>query len=157
YYHLRRVFLTLQHFPFVPDFDFYTNFPTGAKITWPPGFDLLVSCVCWLAGAGHPSHHRVEATAAILVPFLGAITAVVGPLLAEEILGRGRWEALAAALFFAFLPVQQAISAVGRLDHHVVEMIAFGTSVLFFLRALREDRGSRWSFWGGFALAAGTF
>ncbi len=157
YYHLRRVFLTLAHFPRVPGFDFYTNFPTGAQITWPPGFDLLVSAVCWVAGLGHPSPHRVEAVAAIMIPFLGAVTAMVVLFLAEEILGRGRWEAFAAALLFAFLPAQQAISTVGRLDHHVVEMTSFGFAVYFFLRALRDDPGSRYSFWGGLALALGVY
>ncbi|MCI0409841.1 MAG: hypothetical protein L0191_14965, partial [Acidobacteria bacterium] len=33
YYHLRRVYLTLQHFPKVPSFDYYLNFPSGAVIT----------------------------------------------------------------------------------------------------------------------------
>jgi len=157
YYHLRRVFLTLEHFPRVPAFDFYANFPEGARILWPPGFDLLVAAISWISGLGHPSPHRVEATAAVLIPFLGAVTAVVVLLLSEEILGRGRWEAFGSALLFAFLPAQQAISTVGRLDHHVVEMIAFGTVVLFFLRALRDDPGSRYSFWGGVALALGVF
>jgi asparagine N-glycosylation enzyme membrane subunit Stt3 len=157
YYHLRRVFLTLQHFPRVPTFDFYTNFPDGARITWPPGFDLFVAAVAWVAGLGHPSPHRVEVTAALLIPFLGALTAIVVLFLGEEILGRGRWEALAAALLFAFLPAQQAISTVGRLDHHVVEMLSFGFAVVFFLRALREDPGSRFSFWGGVALALGVY
>ncbi|PYQ10580.1 MAG: hypothetical protein DMH00_10725 [Acidobacteria bacterium] len=157
YYHLRRVFLTLQHFPQVPAFDYYLNFPRGAVITWPPGFDLLVSAVCWIVGLGHPAPHRIEATAALLIPFLGGMTAVVVLLLGEEILGRGRWEALAAAGLFAFLPAQQAISTVGRLDHHVLEMTIFGTVVLFFLRGLRDDPGSRFSFWGGLALALGTY
>lgn len=157
YYHLRRVYLTLQHFPKVPSFDYYLNFPSGAVITWPPGFDLLASFVCWIAGLGHPSPHRLEATAAVLIPFLGGLTAVVVLLLGEEILGRARWEALGAAILFAFLPAQQAISTVGRLDHHVLEMTIFGTVVLFFLRALRDDPGSRYSFWGGLALAGGTF
>ena len=157
YYHLRRVLLTLQQFPEVPHFDAYVNFPEGARITWPPGFDLFVATVCWVVGLGHPSRHAVELTAALLVPFLGAITAVVVLLLAEEILGRGRWEALAAGLLFAFLPAHQQISTVGRLDHPVIEMTAFGTAVLFFLRAIRDDPGSRYSFWGGLALAAGVF
>ena len=157
YYHLRRIILTLQHFPRVPAFDSYTNFPDGAVITWPPGFDLLVSLVCWMAGLGHPTHHRVEVVAALFVPFLGAAAAVVVLLLGEEIFGRARWEALAAAGLFAFLPAQQAISTVGRLDHHVLEMPAFGTALLFTLRGLRDDPGSRYSFWGGLALAAGTF
>jgi len=157
YYHLRRVYLTLQHFPKVPSFDYYLNFPNGAIITWPPGFDLLVSFVCWIAGLGHPSPHRLEVAAALLIPFLGGLTAVVVLLLGEEILGRARWEAMAAAILFAFLPAQQAISTVGRLDHHVLEMSIFGLVVLFFLRALRDDPGSRYSFWGGLALAGGTF
>jgi hypothetical protein len=157
YYHLRRIILTLQHFPRVPAFDSYTNFPDGAVITWPPGFDLLVSLVCWIAGLGYPTHHRVEVVAALFVPFLGAAAAVVVLLLGEEIFGRARWEALAAAGLFAFLPAQQAISTVGRLDHHVLEMPAFGMALLFTLRGLRDDPGSRYSFWGGLALAAGTF
>jgi len=157
YYHLRRIYLTLQNFPKVPAFDYYLNFPDGAVITWPPGFDLLVSTVCWIAGLGHPSLHRIEVTAALLIPFLGGLTAVVVMLLGEEIFGRARWEALGAALLFAFLPAQQAISTVGRLDHHVLEMSVFGMVVLFFLRALRDDPGSRHSFWGGLFLAGGTF
>jgi dolichyl-diphosphooligosaccharide--protein glycosyltransferase len=157
YYHLRRVLLTLADFPNVPSFDSYTNFPEGARITWPPGFDLLVSAICWIAGLGDPSPHRAEAVAALIVPFLGAITAVLVMLLAEEILGRGRWEAFAAGILFGFLPAQQAVSTVGRLDHHVVEGIALGAAVLFFLRAIRDDPGSRYSFWGGIAIALGTF
>jgi len=157
YYHLRRIYLTLQHFPKVNFFDSYLNFPSGAVVTWPPGFDLLVASVCWIAGLGHPSPHRIEATAAILIPFLGGFAAVVVMLLGEEILGRGRWEAFAAAMLYAFLPAQQAVSTVGRLDHHVLEMTIFGLVVLFFLRALRDDPGSRYSFWGGVALALGTF
>jgi asparagine N-glycosylation enzyme membrane subunit Stt3 len=78
YYHLRRIILTLQHFPRVPAFDSYTNFPDGAVITWPPGFDLLVSLVCWMAGLGHPTHHRVEVVAALFVPFLGAAESRAG-------------------------------------------------------------------------------
>ena len=157
YYHLRRILLTLHEFPKTPAFDAYLNFPAGAAIVWPPGFDLLVASFCWLAGLGNPSPHRVEAVAALVIPFLGAAGAVVTLLVAEEILGRGRWEAFGAALLFAFLPAQQAVSTVGQLDHHVVEMPAFGCAVLFFLRALRDDPGSRYSFWGGVALALGTF
>ena len=157
YYHLRRIYLTMQHFPKVPAFDSYLNFPDGAVITWPPGFDLLVSTVCWIAGLGHPSMHRIEVTAALLIPFLGGLTAVVVMLLGEEIFGRARWEALGAALLFAFLPAPQAISTVGRLDHQVLEMSVFGMVLLFFLRALRDDPGSRHSFWGGLFLAVGTF
>ncbi|HMC81803.1 MAG TPA: hypothetical protein VKL61_01060 [Candidatus Polarisedimenticolia bacterium] len=157
YYHLRRILLTLEHFPRVPAFDAYTNFPSGATIIWPPGFDLFVAALAWVVGLGHPSRRLVEVTAALVIPFLGAVTAVLVLLLAEEILGRGRWEAFAAGLLFAALPAQQAISTVGRLDHHVVEMISFGSMLLFFLRAIRDDPGSRYSFWGGFALAAGAF
>jgi dolichyl-diphosphooligosaccharide--protein glycosyltransferase len=157
YYHLRRILLTLHEFPKTPAFDAYLNFPAGAAITWPPGFDLLVATVCWIAGFGNPSPHRAEAVAALVIPVLGAAAAVVTLLLAEEILGRGRWEAFGAALLFAFLPAQQAISTVGRLDHHVIEMSAFGCAVLFFLRALRDDPGSRYSFWGGVSLALGIF
>jgi dolichyl-diphosphooligosaccharide--protein glycosyltransferase len=157
YYHLRRVILTLQHFPRVNSFDYYLNFPDGAVLTWPPGFDLLVATVCWIAGFGHPSQHRIEAVAAVLIPFLGGLTALVVLLVGEEIFGRARWEAFFAALLFAFLPAHQAISTVGRLDHHVLELTVFGTVLLFFLRALRDDPGSRYSFWGGLALAGGTF
>jgi asparagine N-glycosylation enzyme membrane subunit Stt3 len=157
YYHLRRILLTLHQFPKTPPFDAYVNFPAGAAIVWPPGFDLMVAAFCWLAGLGNPSPHRAEAAAALVIPILGAAGAVVTLLLAEEILGRGRWEAFGAALLFAFLPAQQAVSTVGQLDHHVVEMPAFGCAIFFFLRALRDDPGSRFSFWGGVALALGTF
>ncbi|HEU5180663.1 MAG TPA: hypothetical protein VFW45_07710 [Candidatus Polarisedimenticolia bacterium] len=157
YYHLRRILLTLHQFPKTPAFDAYVNFPAGAAIVWPPGFDLLVAAFCWVAGLGNPSPHRTEAAAALVIPILGAAGAVVTLLVAEEILGRGRWEAFGAALLFAFLPAQQAVSTVGQLDHHVMEMPAFGCAILFFLRALRDDPGSRYSFWGGVALALGTF
>ena len=31
YYHLRRILLTLEHFPRVPAFDAYTNFPAEVR------------------------------------------------------------------------------------------------------------------------------
>ena len=70
YYHLRRIQFAVHHFPAVPAFDPYVNFPEGARIIWPPGFDLLLATAA-RAFTAHPSAAWVERASAVAVPLLG--------------------------------------------------------------------------------------
>ena len=49
-YHLRRILATVEHFPHVPTWDHYLNWPTGAHCPWAPGFDFLGALFALAAG-----------------------------------------------------------------------------------------------------------
>ncbi len=60
YYHVRRIQYAASHYPTVLDFDPYVNFPEGAPIYWPHGFDLLLASAArlFLPGGSLETPHR---------------------------------------------------------------------------------------------------
>lgn len=72
FYHLRRIRLTAMNFPHVPDFDRYVNFPTGAAIHWPFGFDFIYAAVARATCPGPLDDGWIIAVACLLTPCIGS-------------------------------------------------------------------------------------
>jgi asparagine N-glycosylation enzyme membrane subunit Stt3 len=113
YYHARRAFWSVVHWPAVLRFDPLVGYPDGSWIPWPPLHDLLVAGLARCLGG---SMHDLELVAAWLPPALGA-AAVLPVFLAGARIG-GRRLGLGAAALFALLPAQIFYSNVGDIDHH---------------------------------------
>ena len=146
YYHMRRIFLTLSSYPHVSPFDFYVNFPTGAWINWPGGFDLLLATVSLVLGLGHPSLVLTERVCACSVPVLGTLTVWVFYRIAREFLPVP--QALFAALLLALCGSHILVSRIGRVDHHVLEILLPAMAYLFFFRSLGAAQYSKRMFLG---------
>ena len=137
YYHLRRIQYAVRHFPDIPDFDAYVNFPGGAPIIWPPGFDLLLAFLARLmAGAGPDA---VERLCAFAIPVFGLAAIGAVYLLARQSLDRPG--AGIAALTFALLPIPITYSLLGRVDHHVLEPCFMALAAAALMASWRGPTG----------------
>lgn len=149
YYHLRRIWYSVVHFPEILSFDPYVNFPEGGHVVWPPGFDWLVAVLAWLL-VGAEDQTAVETVAVWVPPVLGAFTVVIVALVAQASFG-GAAGAIAGILL-AFLPVNWVFSALGSVDHHVA--VALGGAVLLGTAMVwLRERGPRAA--SGLSLALG--
>lgn len=118
YYHLRRIELALANDLVPPAVDTYNNHPVGARVDWPPGFDISFALSWHLLSKLTPLEVSPAAVGAVGVAVLGSLAAATAAVLAA------RWglaAALAAGLSVALSPAAVAYSRVGRLDHHAVE------------------------------------
>ncbi len=136
--HMRRVLLTIAHWPHVPQFDYYTNYPYGAKLAWGPGLDFLLATLSLALGLGQPLDADVERWCALAIPILGAAGVVCVYLLARELLPRG--PSLLAAGIVAILPLHVFLGKLGRVDHHVTEPLFASLLWFFYLRAVQTGR-----------------
>ncbi|SVD86227.1 uncharacterized protein METZ01_LOCUS439081, partial [marine metagenome] len=75
YYHVRRIWYSVVHFPEVLQRDPYMNFPEGGQPIWTPTFDWLVAAGVRL-GLGLPEQEAMEAWIIWIPPVLGALTVV---------------------------------------------------------------------------------
>lgn len=139
YYHLRRALYTLHHFPETLSFDWYVQFPHGAKIIWPPLFDACVALLIWpvaaLAGV-----ETAERAAAWIPPFLGALTVVAAWALARRYFGERA--ALWAGALLCVLGGHIAYSRLGALDHHVAVSLVSVLLLSAVMRRLAADTRS---------------
>jgi dolichyl-diphosphooligosaccharide--protein glycosyltransferase len=139
YYHMRRIMSTIEHWPQVPHFDYYINFPDWTKVVfWGPALDWLLATMALILGLGSPSEADVERWCALAVPALGALSVVCGYLLARELVGRGA--AVIAAAIIVILPLHAHWGLLGRVDHHVTEPLFASLLWLFYLRARRTGQ-----------------
>ncbi len=144
YYHIRRIFATVAHFPSVLSFDSYIDFPYGSKITWAPLYDLLIAAVALLLGAGSPSNHTIELTAALIPPLLGVLTVWLVFAITEKIFD---WRAgLTSAGIFAITPSHVYVSFLGYADHHVAETLLSTAVYLCFIIAIKRMRQNNITF-----------
>ena len=134
YYHLRRIQLTIAHYPWVPQFDYYVNFPSGSPINWPFGFDFILATIALLAGKGHPDVSLTEAVCAWTIPIIGTLTVGLLYFIARTILSRPK--ALLASLLLALSGPHILVSRIGHVDHHVMEAVFPALAFLFYLRSL---------------------
>lgn len=153
FYHARRILLALQHFPRVIQFDSYVNFPEGARIIWPVGFDLAMAVLGAAAGGLQDLDGGIRAVA-ISIPFLALLGIGLTGLLARRIAGTRA--GFCAAALVAISPQQVAYGLIGRIDHNVLEPLWFAGAWLAFLRAAEAgDRraGDRWALLSGALMA----
>jgi len=132
WYHMRRIQFAVRHFPTIIDFDPYVNFPGGAPIYWPGGFDLLLASAARFLTHGSPD--AVERFCALAIPVLGVIAVVTVYTFTRASLGRPA--AGAAALAYALLPFPVAYSLLGYVDHHVTEPIFLAAAAALWVSSL---------------------
>lgn len=134
YFHLRRIMQTMANFPHVPDSDRYVNFPAGAAIHWPFGYDVIYATIARVTFGFVPDDGWVIAVASILTPLFGSLTPVLGYFLAERVCGRrAGW---CAGLLLALIRAAVQPSALGNVDHHVFESLFMAVDLLLFVAAL---------------------
>jgi hypothetical protein len=125
YLHLRRVARTVEGFPTMPWRDPWIDWPHGAVVPWPEGFDWLIALAARALAGG--SIHRAETIAAWAPAALGVAVALGTWALTARLL-RGVTGAAGASflagLFAAVAPQSVATAMVGRVDHHVAEQLA---------------------------------
>ena len=96
-YHVLRAERLLHRDPTALWFDRGMNFPEGARILWPPGFDLLLSKSTAIVAGDHASRSDLERVSAVVPVALAALTLM---LLAWS---GARWVGRRAAIFATFL------------------------------------------------------
>jgi dolichyl-diphosphooligosaccharide--protein glycosyltransferase len=133
YYHMRRIQYAVRHFPTILEFDPFVNFPDGAPIYWPQGFDLMLAAAArfLVPDASTPG---VERLCALAIPFLGVAAVLAVYALARAALAAPA--AGAAALTYAFLPFPVAYGLLGYVDHHVVEPVFLAAAGALWAAAL---------------------
>jgi asparagine N-glycosylation enzyme membrane subunit Stt3 len=126
YYHMRRIAYALERFPETLQFDPYVNFPQGAKVIWPPLFDvaiaLLVRPFYWSSDLD-----VVERIVIWIPPLLGATTVLVVFFLAKRTLGFA--VAVVSSLILSVLSAHVWYSQLGFVDHHAAVSL-FSTLLL---------------------------
>jgi len=146
-----------RDFPHIPAFDYFMNFPDGAKPPWPPLYDLLIAAVAWTAGLGLPSQRLVETVAAVMPPVLGALTVLPVFFFSRRLFDERI--ALWGAFFFSLVPGHIQYTFVGRPDHHAIEplvLMIFSLMVIISLETRSRGRHPRlMPVLGGVVLAAG--
>ncbi|MFP8874788.1 MAG: STT3 domain-containing protein, partial [Myxococcota bacterium] len=116
YYHVRRIWYSVVHFPEVLQRDPYMNFPEGGQPIWTPTFDWLIAATVRL-GLGLPEQEVMEAWIIWVPPVLGALTVVALYFLALRYFSRT--VAVVSGLLLALLPAHFWYSQLGFIDHHV--------------------------------------
>jgi len=137
YAHIRRIWLCVLHYPIVPYFDPYVNFPTGAISIWPFGFDLLLATVARIASPGAPVLRTVEASSAIVIPFLGLISLYFTARAARAL--EGATAGILAVGILAVLPAHVVPTRLANVDHHVIELAVLSWIVARWLEASRDS------------------
>ena len=123
YYHLRRAWLTMMDWPWVPQFDHLMNVPDGAPLVWAPLYDFLLATMAKVLPGGPES--AVELASAVLPPVLGVIQILVLAVLLRRL--AGRHTALLGAALAAFLPGAVRFTLLGASDHDpLIELAALG-------------------------------
>ncbi len=160
-YHMRRAGRIAQNPASLALFDSYINFPHGARVIWPPLYDLALAGLLRVfpasakdAGSGEgPEAVHAErspgaapgprAAVALLPPLLfgGAVLAMF--LLARRLWpGRLGLAALAAGIPAA-LPASLPYTALAQLDHHAAEILLCALFLLALSGAAEGVRAGR--------------
>jgi len=160
YAHMRRIWLCAQHYPFVPAYDPYVNFPEGAISLWPPGFDFLLATVARIASPGAPVLRTTEAASALAIPFLGLVSILFAGRIARGVEGEGA--GLLTMLLLALLPAHILPTRLGNVDHHVIELAVLTSLCALWVEAARRPEraprvavisglllGLAFAFWSG--------
>lgn len=141
YYHMRRVQLTIHHYPRVPFFDAYVNHPEGATLDWPATFDFVLATLCLAGQHLSGSTRAAEVIAALFSPALGVLVCFLIYRLGRRLGGPGA--GLVAGLLAALLPLLSGYSIVGRVDHHSAEPLLLTIPLLLLLWAMSSADPAR--------------
>lgn len=161
YYHMRRILLAIRHFPLIPQFDYYINYPQGLSCHHGPFFDLMIASIAILAKPFSSSLYTTEAIAAIFPAIIGAFSVFVVYLIGKALFDY-RVGFIAAAVS-AVMHLMVSISEIGRTDYHVLEALLSGLIFLAIFYPLKNYANlSRrkqifYSILAGLSLAIGLF
>jgi asparagine N-glycosylation enzyme membrane subunit Stt3 len=147
YYHMRRVFYSIVHFPATLVFDPYLNHPDGGQAIWTPLFDWSIAALLRpLLGILDPV--QLERIAVWVPPLLGAATVVATYFLALRFFGVT--VALISAGTLSVLSGHFWYSQIGFIDHHAAValvatiILAAGMTLLAVDSAPAASRRSAW-------------
>ena len=172
-YQLRRAELIAKNFPDLAIFDSYINYPSGARVIWPPLYSLVLAAGLRMFPAATGTEGAVHAAGpsipvALLPPLLFAAT-----ILALFVVARRLWPerldlAILAAGLPALSPANVLYTIVGQMDHHAAEILIVALFVLALGDAAAGARAgeragdaragrapARCAVWPGIVLAAG--
>lgn len=139
WYHLRNVESIVHNFPNMLWFDAYTTYPEGTNQIFAPLFDLVLSTIIWVLGAGNPSQDLIYTVCAYYPVFLAAIVVIPTYFVAKWLFDRR--VGLLAALLIAIAPGQfLSRSMIGFNDHHIAETLLSTIVVVFIIMALKIGR-----------------
>ncbi len=141
-YHYRRILEAVRHFPRVPMFDPWMNWPRGGRCPWAQGFDLAAAAWVKLLGGGRSP--LATALLAGLWPVLVGLLGVLATMALARRLAPERHAAIAwagAGLVVSLLPGSLAESRFGRLDHHGFELLLVVLLSILAVRTLPPERG----------------
>ena len=132
------------------------NYPSGAEVLWPPGFDLLIAQAAHWSVGPDATREQVARIASIVPVVLGAGALVLIVMIGGAWFGPGT--GLAAGALAAILPAHVEYGLLGRPDQHVAELFVFLLILFTFERSSRTGRHSlaRGALFG-FALALGPW
>ncbi len=138
YYHMRRIALTIVHYPIANTFDSYVNYPHGFQILWPPLFDVVVATAALIVGLGSPDAFTIEVVSSLVPVLMGIAVIALTYFIARDAMNEK--VALIAALVMAILPAGVFRSLFGVVDHHELEVLISLAMYLLFIRAVSGAR-----------------
>ena len=134
-YHMRRATFAVAHFPRIPVFDPFIDFPAGAVGIWPPLFDVALALPARILHGAGATRDQIASGASLVPPLLGALAVVAAGLFARA---ARRGAGMPVALFLALSGAHVQYSQYGHTDQHVAESL---TSLVFLALFLRgRDR-----------------
>ncbi len=147
FYHARRILDSLFSGQPVIQFDSHIHVPEGSWLTWPWGFDTLMTSVTGLFG---PYATEAAANRILMnIPPAAAPIAVGLVVLIARQLALPFFLATILVFAFAALPLVYMTFAVGNIDHHFAELLwTLGT----ISAGLRFFRTGTVSYWAGIVL-----
>lgn len=160
YYHLRRIGYSVANFPDVLEFDFYVQFPAGAKPIWTPFFDLIVAGLArpWIRDLAEGGVGDLERFAVWVPAVLGSACVVAAYALVRRHFGFA--PALLTGVVLSLLSAHAWYSQLGFIDHHaavaLVTTLALDASMTLLRAEVRGARAAAWklALWTGALCAA---
>jgi dolichyl-diphosphooligosaccharide--protein glycosyltransferase len=145
FYHLWRIDFAVHNGLAVPRFDPFLNAPFGSPVIWPDGFDAFIAAIVWLLHGGDASTFDLRATALFVLPLLATAGCYATYWVAKRAFSVK--EGLVAMALAALLPIHIYAGMLGRVDHHILELVLPPLALVAVITPWR----SRW-----FALVPGA-
>jgi len=152
-YHLWRIELAVATW-LPPRMDPFMNAPEGTAVIYPDGFDALLAWATRLVGGAEADLFTVQVVPMCAMPLLGGLGVWLTYWVARRCTGDGA--ALLAALLAAILPAHAFLTVLGRVDHHLFEVIIPALALMALPRVLHEPGRPWWRAAVGPALGLGA-
>ncbi|OGF58656.1 MAG: hypothetical protein A2Y62_03880 [Candidatus Fischerbacteria bacterium RBG_13_37_8] len=129
-FHLRRAEICMQHYPWIPVYNSYEEYPIGSYYESPPLHAFIMATIAFIVGGF--KYHSSLFTMWILIflpPLMAGLSVWLIHLFAKHSF-HSLWIAYLSALFVAVLPINIQYSHLGNIDHHVTDYCGI---ILYFL------------------------